>query len=122
MVSADAVAGLTHLLPECALDELWTFFPDPWPKARHHKRRLIQPAFAELVASRLKYRARWRLATDSTSYAESIRGVLDDQPGLVAEHDLEGAQRWECRPLTRFEQRGVMAGRPVHDLTYRRVS
>ena len=122
VVAADAVAGLTHLLPERALDELWTFFPDPWPKARHHKRRLIQPAFAELVASRLKYRARWRLATDSTSYAESIQGILDDQPGLVAEHDLDGAQRWECRPLTRFEQRGVMAGQPVFDLTYRRVS
>jgi tRNA (guanine-N7-)-methyltransferase len=122
VVSADAVAGLTHLLPECALDELWTFFPDPWPKARHHKRRLIQPAFADLVASRLKYRARWRLATDSTGYAEFIRDVLDDHPALVAEHDLEGAPRWECRPLTRFEQRGVLAGRPVHDLTYRRVS
>jgi tRNA (guanine-N7-)-methyltransferase len=122
IVAADAVAGLTHLLPERAVDELWTFFPDPWPKARHHKRRLIQPVFADLVASRLKYRARWRLATDSTSYAESIRGVLDDHPGLVAEHDLDGAPRWACRPLTRFEQRGVLAGRSVHDLTYRRVS
>src|SRR5918997_4577799 len=122
VVSADAVAGLTHLLPECALDELWTFFPDPWPKARHHKRRLIQPAFADLVASRLKYRARWRLATDCASYAESIRGVLDDHPGLVAEHEYDGAPRWASRPPTRFEQRGVLAGRPVIDLPYRRVS
>lgn len=122
LIAADAVAGLTHLLPERALDELWTFFPDPWPKARHHKRRLIQPAFADLVASRLKYRARWRLATDCPGYAESIRGVLDDNPGLVAEHEYEGAPRWASRPTTRFEQRGVLAGRPVHDLTYRRVS
>jgi tRNA (guanine-N7-)-methyltransferase len=122
VIAADAVAGLTHLLPERAVDELWTFFPDPWPKARHHKRRLIQPAFADLVASRLKYRARWRLATDCASYAESIRGVLDDHPGLVAEHEYDGAPRWASRPPTRFEQRGVLAGRPVFDLTYRRVS
>ena len=122
LIAADAVAGLTHLLPERAVDELWTFFPDPWPKARHHKRRLIQPAFADLVASRLKYRARWRLATDCASYAESIRGVLDDHPGLVAEHEYDGAPRWASRPPTRFEQRGVLAGRPVFDLTYRRVS
>jgi tRNA (guanine-N7-)-methyltransferase len=122
VIAADAVAGLTHLLPERAVDELWTFFPDPWPKPRHHKRRLIQPAFADLVATRLKYRARWRLATDCSSYAESIRGVLDDHPGLAAEHEYEGAPRWASRPPTRFEQRGVLAGRPVFDLTYRRVS
>ena len=122
VIVADVVAGLTHLLPERSVDEIWTFFPDPWPKARHHKRRLIQPAFADLVASRLKYRARWRLATDWAGYAESIRGVLDDHPGLVAEHEHEGAPRWASRPPTRFEQRGVRAGRPVFDLTYRRVS
>lgn len=120
IVSADAVAGLTHLLPERSIDELWTFFPDPWPKARHHKRRLVQPAFADLVVSRLKWRARWRLATDWPGYAESIRGILDDRPDLVPEHD--GAPRWSSRPVTRFEQRGVLAGRPVCDLTYRRVS
>lgn len=122
MVAADAVAGMTHLLPERSVDELWTFFPDPWPKARHHKRRLIQPGFADLIASRLKYRARWRLATDWPSYADWIRDVLDDHPGLVAEHDHDGTSRWACRPQTRFEQRGVAAGRPVFDLTYRRVS
>ncbi|HZA03763.1 MAG TPA: tRNA (guanosine(46)-N7)-methyltransferase TrmB [Propionibacteriaceae bacterium] len=122
VIAADAVAGIAHLLPERSLDELWTFFPDPWPKARHHKRRLIQPAFADLVASRLKYRARWRLATDWPAYAEFIRGVLDDHPGLVADHEHDGAPRWACRPPTRFEQRGVLAGRPVIDLTYRRVS
>jgi tRNA (guanine-N7-)-methyltransferase len=122
IVTADAVPGLTHLLPERSVDELWTFFPDPWPKSRHHKRRLIQPAFADLVASRLKYRARWRLATDWAGYAEAIRTMLDDHPGLVAEHDHDWAVRWGCRPLTRFEQRGLAAGRAVFDLTYRRVS
>jgi tRNA (guanine-N7-)-methyltransferase len=120
VVAADAVAGLTHLLPKRSVDELWTFFPDPWPKVRHHKRRLVSPAFADLAASRLKYRARWRLATDCSGYAEAIRSVLDEHPGLVAEHD--GGPRWASRPLTRFEQRGVLAGRPVFDLTYRRVS
>jgi tRNA (guanine-N7-)-methyltransferase len=122
IVAADAVASLTHLLPERSVDELWTFFPDPWPKSRHFKRRLIQPPFVDLVASRLKYRARWRLATDWVGYAEAIRTLLDDNPGLVAEHDHDWAARWEGRPLTRFEQRGLAAGRAVFDLTYRRVS
>jgi tRNA (guanine-N7-)-methyltransferase len=122
LVAADAVPGLTHLLPERSIDELWTFFPDPWPKCRHHKRRLIQPAFVDLVASRLAYRARWRLATDWAGYAEAIRTLLDSHPGLVAEHDHEWTARWEGRPLTRFEQRGLGAGRAVFDLTYRRVS
>jgi tRNA (guanine-N7-)-methyltransferase len=122
IVAADAVAGLTHLLPERSVDELWTFFPDPWPKSRHHKRRLVQPGFVDLVASRLKYRGRWRLATDWEGYAEAMRTLLDGHPGLVAEHDHEWATRWEGRPMTRFEQRGLAAGRRVFDLTYRRVS
>jgi tRNA (guanine-N7-)-methyltransferase len=122
IVAADAVPGLTHLLPERSVDELWTFFPDPWPKSRHHKRRLVRPGFVDLVASRLKYRGRWRLATDWAGYAEAMRTLLDGHPGLVAEHDHDWAARWEGRPLTRFEQRGLAAGRRVFDLTYRRVS
>jgi tRNA (guanine-N7-)-methyltransferase len=121
IVAADAVPGLTHLLPEGSVDELWTFFPDPWPKSRHFKRRLIQAPFVDLAVSRLKYRARWRLATDWAGYAESIRSLLDAHPGLIADHEHKWAARWDGRPLTRFEQRGLADGRAVFDLTYRRV-
>ena len=62
--------------------ELWTFFPDPWPKKRHHKRRLVTPAFAALAASRLRPGGMWRLATDWADYAEQMRDVLDAEPLL----------------------------------------
>jgi tRNA (guanine-N7-)-methyltransferase len=117
LVSADAVAGLTQLLPEASVAELWTFFPDPWPKARHHKRRLVSRDFVDLAVSRLEPGAVWRLATDWADYAEVMRSVLGDHPGLVTDHD----QPWPARPLTRFEQRGLAAGRAVVDLCYRRA-
>jgi len=121
VVAANAVEGLQHLVPAQRLDELWTFFPDPWPKARHHKRRLVSPEVATLVTSRLREGGRWRLATDWQDYARQMRAVLDAQPGLVDEHPGGWAPRWADRPLTRFEVRGRDAGRAVHDLTYRRV-
>jgi tRNA (guanine-N7-)-methyltransferase len=122
LVPSDAVDGLTHLLGPGSLQEVWTFFPDPWPKARHHKRRLVDRAFADLVASRLRPGGLWRLATDWADYAEQIRSLLDAQPQLVNEGGgRDGwAERWPDRPLTRFERRGIEAGRTVHDLRYRR--
>jgi len=121
IVAANAVEGLQHLVPAGRLDELWTFFPDPWPKARHHKRRLVDAEFVALATTRLRPGGRWRLATDWADYAEQMRAVLDAQPGLVSEHPGGWAPRWSDRPLTRFEERGLAAGRSVHDLTYRRV-
>ena len=64
LVQADAAAGLDHLLPPASVAELWTFFPDPWPKVRHHKRRLVSAGFADLAASRVAPGGWWRLATD----------------------------------------------------------
>ena len=122
VVAANAVEGLQHLVPAAGLDELWTFFPDPWPKARHHKRRLVGPGTAALVAARLRPGGVWRLATDWDDYALQMRQVLDATPGLVSEHPDGWAPRWADRPLTRFEQRGLDAGRAVHDLTYRRTT
>jgi len=119
IVAANAVEGLEHLVPPGGLDELWTFFPDPWPKARHHKRRLVSPQVAGLATSRLRPGGRWRLATDWADYAEQMRDVLDAQAGLANEHEGGWAPRWPDRPLTRFERRGLAAGRVVHDLTYR---
>jgi tRNA (guanine-N7-)-methyltransferase len=112
----DAVWALEHLVPPAGLAELWTFFPDPWPKTRHHKRRLVDAAFARLAAGRLGRGATWRLATDWADYADQMRDVLDAVP------ELEGGvvPRWEERPLTRFERKGLAAGRAIFDLAYRR--
>ncbi len=116
MISVDAVWCLEHLLAPGSVSELWTFFPDPWHKKRHHKRRLVTPAFAAVVADRLAPGAPWRLATDWPDYADRIEDVLDAEPLL------EGGRtaRWDERPLTKFERRGLAEGRPIADLCYRR--
>ena len=122
LLQSDAVDGLRNLLGPASVEEVWTFFPDPWPKVRHHKRRLVDRAFAELVAGRLRPGGVWRLATDWADYATQMRSVLDAQPEL--ENVGAAADGWAVRdterPLTRFEQRGIEAGRTVRDLRYRR--
>jgi tRNA (guanine-N7-)-methyltransferase len=120
MLSVDAVWTLEHLVEPDSVEELWTFFPDPWPKKRHHRRRLVDGGFARLAASRLRPGAVWRLATDWPDYAEQMVEVLEAEPLLANVHEGP-APRWGDRPLTRFERRGLDAGRPVTDLTYRRV-
>ena len=117
LIDVDAVWSFEHLLGPGAVSELWTFFPDPWPKQRHHKRRLVTPPFARLAASRLAPGATWRLATDWADYADQMRAVLDAEPAL------EGGPvpRWEDRPMTRFERKGLDAGRAITDLAYTRV-
>jgi tRNA (guanine-N7-)-methyltransferase len=116
VLALDAAWVLEHLVGEGEVAELWTFFPDPWPKARHHKRRLVTPGFAALAASRLAPGAAWRLATDWPDYAARMVEVLDAEPRLRG----GVTDRWEERPVTRFERRGHAAGRPVTDLCYRR--
>jgi tRNA (guanine-N7-)-methyltransferase len=117
LLSVDAVWCLEHLFGAGRLAELWTFFPDPWHKKRHHKRRLVTSEFAALAASRLADGGRWRLATDWPDYAEQIAAVLDDEPLL------EGGRtpRWADRPVTKFERRGIAEGRPITDFCYRRA-
>ena len=112
----DAAWCLEHIVAPSTISELWTFFPDPWPKARHHKRRLVDPGFASLVASRLTSGGIWRLATDWPHYAAQMRDTLDAEPLLTG----GVTPRYANRPLTRFERRGMDAGRPITDLTYRR--
>ena len=114
LCSVDAVWVLEHLVEPDELAELWTFFPDPWPKTRHHKRRLVDPAFASLAASRLAPGSTWRLATDWTHYAEQMRDVLDAEPLLAG----GPVHRWADRPVTRFERKGIEAGRVITDLAY----
>lgn len=115
IIPRDGAQGLATLFDTGELAELWTFFPDPWHKGRHHKRRLVNPGFADLVADRLAPGGLWYLATDWADYAEHVHEVLDEHPGFAAEH-----RRMPHRPETKYERRGIEAGRRIHDLAYRR--
>jgi tRNA (guanine-N7-)-methyltransferase len=110
----DAVE-LVHRLAPASLDEVLALFPDPWPKARHHKRRLIQPGTVRLLCAVMRPGAVLRCATDWPDYAASMAETLDASPGLVKENAGTPA-----RPVTKFERRGAEAGRPITDLVYRR--
>jgi tRNA (guanine-N7-)-methyltransferase len=121
IVEADAVAALEHLVPAGSVDEIWLFFPDPWHKARHHKRRLLTPEFASLTASRMKSGGIWMIATDWADYADRMRKVLNDDPSFANVQPDGWAPRWAARPITHFERRGLDAGHQIFDLAYRRV-
>src|SRR5690349_19057829 len=118
LLSVDAVWCLDQLFEPGDVEELWTFFPDPWPKKRHHKRRLVTPEFARLVASRLRPGGTWRLATDWANYAEQMIRVLDAEPGLSGGR----VERWSDRPVTKFERKGVAVDRDIVDLAYVRTT
>lgn len=119
----DAVEVLKDWLPESCLDELLIYFADPWPKKRHHKRRLIQPEFARLAASRLQPGGRLMLATDWANYAEHMLTVLNAEPRLRnLAADAAYLPRPAARSLTKFERRGQKLGHEVFDLGYERVS
>jgi tRNA (guanine-N7-)-methyltransferase len=120
LLSVDAVWSMEHLVTPASVTELWTFFPDPWPKKRHHRRRLVSPRFASVAAARLVPGGLWRLATDWPDYADQMLSVLGDEPLLENVYD-GAAPRWDERPLTRFERRGIRAGRPITDLAFRRL-
>ena len=110
IAEADGMDVLTAQ-PTGSLDEVRVFFPDPWPKFRHHKRRLVTAAFLDLVADRLIPAGRLHVATDGESYAEQVRTLLGVDPRLM----LVSTDRGD-RPLTRFERQALAAGRPSYDL------
>jgi tRNA (guanine-N7-)-methyltransferase len=119
LIQHDAVEVLEHMIPPASLDGVHIFFPDPWPKKRHHKRRLIQPAFVQLLASRMKPGASLHVATDWEDYAQQILEVLSGEPAL--ENTAAGfAPRPETRPETKFERRGVALGHRVWDVVFRK--
>jgi tRNA (guanine-N7-)-methyltransferase len=119
----DAVEVLQQQLAPGSLQLVHIFFPDPWHKKRHHKRRLIQPEFVELVARVLAVGGTLRLATDWEHYAMQMREVIDASPSFANDASADGfAARTDERPLTRFERRGQRLGHGVWDLSYRRVS
>ena len=119
IVRHDAVEVLRQMIAPASLAAIHVFFPDPWPKKRHHKRRLIQPGFVELLASRLARGGRLHCATDWQDYAEQMLAVLSACPDLV--NTASGfAPRPASRPLTKFEARGLELGHGVWDLVFLR--
>lgn len=138
LVEIDASEAFGRLFEPGALAEVWTFFPDPWPKTKHHKRRLVQPEFADVVADALVPDGVWRLATDWADYAWHMRDVVEDSPrftnpwaGRLADEgdvhvDPKGARggfapRFEGRTTTRFEHKGLKVDRIVRDLEVHRA-
>ena len=119
IIQHDAVDVVRAMLAPQSLDGIHVFFPDPWPKKRHHKRRLIQPDFVALLASRLKTNGTIHVATDWQEYASHILGVLAAEQLL--ENTAAGyAPRPAARPQTKFEQRGLKLGHPVFDIIFRK--
>lgn len=121
LMLGDAREIVPQRIPDASLDGVHLFFPDPWPKKRHHKRRLVQSDFAALVTCKLKARGYFHLATDWSEYAAQMKTVLSQTPGLA---DAEGSARFReltgSRRATRFEQRGRRLGHEVWDLVYLR--
>ncbi len=115
VVLGDAVGMLRDGIAPGVLDEVRVFFPDPWPKARHHKRRLVSAPFAALVASRLRPGGRLHCATDWAPYAEQMLAVVDGEPLLRNEYG-GFAPRPPWRPVTRFERQGIAKGHAVFDV------
>ena len=117
----DAVEVLRNEIADASLDEVRIYFPDPWHKKRHNKRRLVQPGFAGLLASKLRIGGRLHAATDWQDYAEQMWDVLDATPGLRNRAGPRGhVPRPEWRPQTHFETRGQKLGHGVWDLLYDR--
>ena len=119
IIQHDALEVLQQMLAPDSFSGVHIFFPDPWPKKRHHKRRLIQPDFVSLLCQRMKAGAYLHVATDWPDYAEHILAVLDAEPGLVNTAETY-VPRPDYRPLTKFEQRGLKLGHQVWDVVFKR--
>ncbi len=120
IVQHDAVEMLSQMLPPASLDGAHVFFPDPWHKTRHHKRRLIQPPLVHMLASRLVPGGYLHLATDWEDYAVQMLEVLRAEPTLE-NTATDYAPRPDSRPLTKFEARGLRLGHGVWDVLFKRI-
>ncbi len=118
----DAVEVFEHMIPDGSLDTVQLYFPDPWHKARHHKRRIVQPEFAEMVRKKLKIGGIFHMATDWENYAEHMVEVMNVAPGYRnTATDGDYIPRPEERPLTKFEARGHRLGHGVWDMKFERT-
>ncbi len=120
VIQHDAVEVLKHMIAPASLDGMHIFFPDPWHKKKHHKRRLIQPELVALLCEKLRPGGYLHAATDWQEYAEHILAALTAEPGL-ANTAANYAPKPDYRPLTKFEQRGIKLGHGVWDIVFRRV-
>ncbi len=121
VLNHDAVEVLNRNIADASLQRVMIFFPDPWHKKRHNKRRIIQPDFVKLLAQKLQSNGVLHLATDWQDYAEHMLAVLEQSPDFVNESGKNSfAPRPDYRPLTKFEQRGQRLGHGVWDLLYKR--
>ncbi len=119
----DANDVIDLCLPDACLDRVMLFFPDPWHKKRHHKRRLVQPEFCQRIRHKLRVGGIFHLATDWENYAEHMMAVLSESEGFANDQgDGQFAPRPEHRPITKFEQRGARLGHGVWDLLFRRTN
>lgn len=123
IVCADAVEILSHYLPDASLDAVYLYFPDPWPKKRHHKRRIVQPEFASMLWRKLKPGGVFHMATDWDDYARCMLAVMEATPGYAnAAGSGAFSPRPLERPLTNFERRGRCLGHVVRDLVFIRTT
>lgn len=112
IIQHDVVEVLENMIPEASLDAVHVFFPDPWPKKRHHKRRLLQPVFVHYLAQRMKSGAYFYFVTDWREYADQVLATCQEEPLFAnAYQDFSPAQEW--RPATRFEKKGCEAERDI---------
>jgi tRNA (guanine-N7-)-methyltransferase len=122
VISADAVQVLKNCLPDAAFERVLLFFPDPWPKKRHHKRRIVQPDVVELLARKLRPGGLLHMATDWEHYAQHMLEVMT---GTASFRNCAGpggtSPRPDSRPVTKFEQRGLRLGHGVRDLLFERI-
>ena len=123
VIRGDAVQVLREHVPDASLTGVLVYFPDPWPKKRHHKRRLIQQTFVQLLSAKLACGGQLHLATDWEDYASHMLQVVDAEPLL---HNLAGdghySRRPDARPMTKFEARGTRLGHGVWDLMFERTA
>ena len=119
VIQHDAVDVIAHMIPAASLAGIHIYFPDPWPKKRHHKRRLLQPAFVRALADRLSAGGYLHAATDWDEYAQEILATFSAEP-LLANTTADFAPRPAWRPQTKFETRGLKLGHGVRDLVFRR--
>ncbi|SJM95779.1 tRNA (m7G46) methyltransferase, SAM-dependent [Crenothrix polyspora] len=118
----DAIEILENYIPDNSLSGVHLFFPDPWPKKKHHKRRIVRPSFNDLLIKKLKPGGYFHAATDWENYAEHILEILSTAKGMdntSSTHDY--CERPDYRPLTKFEQRGIRLGHGVWDLIFTKV-
>lgn len=121
IIEHDVVEVLRDMIQPESLDAVHIYFPDPWPKKRHHKRRLVQPAFLDLLVTRLKKHAVLHLATDWPDYANQMLAVCGGHPQLKNQAGDGFVPRPDWRPVTKFESRGMRLGNPVADLVFTKI-